>query len=130
MGSVNNRRISRVNELLRGELSEIIQRSLKDPGVSQGMLSITEVLVASDFSYATVYVSHLGSDEERKESLAGLERATRWLERELYRRLSIKRTPRLVFRHDDSIERGIRISETLQSFEDKQVDEDVEGQEG
>lgn len=130
MGSVNNRRISRVNELLRGELSEIIQRSLKDPGVSQGMLSITEVLVASDFSYATVYVSHLGSDEERKESLAGLERATRWLERELYRRLSIKRTPRLVFKHDDSIARGIRISETLQSFENKQVDEDEERQEG
>ncbi|MCH2657179.1 MAG: 30S ribosome-binding factor RbfA [Dehalococcoidia bacterium] len=127
---MNNRRVSRVNELIRGELSEIIQRSLKDPGVSQGMLSITEVMIASDFSYATVYVSHLGSDEERKESLAGLDRATHWLERELYRRLSIKRTPRLVFRHDDSIERGIRISETLQSFEDKQVDEDVEGQEG
>ena len=130
MGSVNNRRVSRVNELIRGELSEIIQRSLKDPGVSQGMLSITEVMIASDFSYATVYVSHLGSDEERKESLAGLDRATHWLERELYRRLSIKRTPRLVFRHDDSIERGIRISETLQSFEDKRVDEDEEGQEG
>ena len=127
---MNNRRVSRVNELIRGELSEIIQRSLKDPGVSQGMLSITEVMIASDFSYATVYVSHLGSDEERKESLAGLDRATHWLERELYRRLSIKRTPRLVFRHDDSIERGIRISETLQSFEDKQVDEDEEGQEG
>ncbi len=127
---MNNRRVSRVNELIRGELSEIIQRSLKDPGVSQGMLSITEVMIASDFSYATVYVSHLGSDEERKESLAGLDRATHWLERELYRRLSIKRTPRLVFRHDDSIERGIRISETLQSFEDKRVDEDEEGQEG
>ena len=127
---MNNRRVSRVNELIRGELSEIIQRSLKDPGVSQGMLSITEVMIASYFSYATVYVSHLGSDEERKESLAGLDRATHWLERELYRRLSIKRTPRLVFRHDDSIERGIRISETLQSFEDKRVDEDEEGQEG
>ena len=127
---MNNRRVSRVIELIRGELSEIIQRSLKDPGVSQGMLSITEVMIASDFSYATVYVSHLGSDEERKESLAGLDRATHWLERELYRRLSIKRTPRLVFRHDDSIERGIRISETLQSFEDKRVDEDEEGQEG
>ena len=127
---MNNRRVSRGNELIRGELSEIIQRSLKDPGVSQGMLSITEVMIASDFSYATVYVSHLGSDEERKESLAGLDRATHWLERELYRRLSIKRTPRLVFRHDDSIERGIRISETLQSFEDKRVDEDEEGQEG
>ena len=124
---MKSRRVSRVNELLREELSVIIQRSLKDPGVSQGMLSITEVLVASDFSYATVYVSHLGSAVERKESLAGLERATHWLERELYRRLSIKRTPRLIFRHDDSIERGIRISETLQSLESKRVDEDEEG---
>ena len=127
---MNNRRISRVNELLRGQLSEIIQQSLKDPGVSQGMLSITEVLVASDFSYATVYVSHLGSDEERKESLAGLERATRWLDRELSRRLRITSTPRLVCKHDDSIARGIRISETLQSFENKRVDEDEERQEG
>ena len=124
---MKSRRVSRVNELLREELSVIIQRSLKDPGVSQGMLSITEVLVASDFSYATVYVSHLGSAVERKESLAGLERATHWLERELYRRLSIKRAPRLIFRHDDSIERGIRISETLQSLESKPVDEDEEG---
>ena len=56
---MNNRRVSRVNELIRGELSEIIQRSLKDPGVSQGMLSITEVMIASDFSYATVYVLSL-----------------------------------------------------------------------
>ena len=124
---MKSRRVSRVNELLREELSVIIQRSLKDPGVSQGMLSITEVLVASDFSYATVYVSHLGSAVERKESLAGLERATHWIERELYRRLSIKRAPRLIFRHDDSIERGIRISETLQSLESKRVDEDEEG---
>ena len=124
---MKSRRVSRVNELLREELSVIIQHSLKDPGVSQGMLSITEVLVASDLSYATVYVSHLGSAVERKESLAGLERATHWLERELYRRLSIKRAPRLIFRHDDSIERGIRISETLQSLESKPVDEDEEG---
>ena len=125
---MKSRRVSRVNELLREELSVIIQRSLKDPGVSQGMLSITEVLVASDFSYATVYVSHLGSAVERKESLAGLGRATHWLERELHRRLSIKRTPRLIFKHDDSIERGIRISETLQNLESKRVDEDEEGQ--
>ena len=120
---MKSRRVSRVNDLLREELSGLIQHSLKDPGVSQGMLSITEVMVAADFSYATVYVSHLGTATEREESLAGLARATRWLEREIYKRLNMKRTPRLVFKHDDSIERAIRISETLQDLETNLPDE-------
>ena len=108
-----SRRTSRVNDLLREELSELVLRSVKDPRIGHGLLSITEVEVSADLANATVFVSHLGSDEERRESLEGLTHAVPFLERELRHRLRMKRTPHLAFRFDPSIARGARIAEAL-----------------
>ena len=63
-----------------------------------------------------MFVSHLGSDEERDDTLAGLTHAVPFLERELRHRLRMKRTPHLSFRFDPSIARGARIAETLQQI--------------
>ena len=108
-----SRRTSRVSELLREEISDLVQRDLKDPRLEGAFLSITEVEVSADLRVADVFVSHLGSEEERDDALAGLQSASPYLERELRRRLRMRRTPSLTFRFDPSIERGARLASTI-----------------
>ncbi|MXY35389.1 MAG: 30S ribosome-binding factor RbfA [Dehalococcoidia bacterium] len=108
-----SRRTSRVSELLREEISDLVQRDLKDPRLEGALLSITEVEVSGDLRTAAVFVSHLGTAEERDEALAGLQSAASYLERELRRRLRMRRTPSLTFRFDPSIERGARLASTI-----------------
>ncbi|HNM77023.1 MAG TPA: 30S ribosome-binding factor RbfA [Tepidiformaceae bacterium] len=106
-------RTTRVNELLRAEISDLILREVKDPRVSEGMVTVTEVRVSPDLRHATVFVSHLGSDEERQHSLDGLQRAAPFMHRELVHRLKMRAVPELVFRFDPSIERGARLSDLI-----------------
>lgn len=106
-------RTTRVNELLRAEISELILREVKDPRVSEGLITITEIRVSPDLRHATVFVSHLGTDEEREHALAGLQRAAPFLHRELVHRLKMRAVPELQFRFDPSIERGARLSDLI-----------------
>jgi|DewCreStandDraft_2_1066082.scaffolds.fasta_scaffold00046_65 ribosome-binding factor A len=117
-----SRRTDRVSELLRQELSELLVRSVKDPRVEHGLVSVTAVEVSPDLRYATVYVSHLGNEEERAEVLAGLEHAASYLHNELVRRLSLKHVPRLRFRFDPSIERGARLSVLIRQVAPKDAE--------
>ncbi len=107
------RRTSRVNDLLREELSELIQREVKDPRVAQGLTTIIEVEVSPDLRHATVFVSHLGDEAERDEVIRGLQRAAHFLQTELMHRLDMRRVPELVFRFDPSIERGARLASLI-----------------
>jgi len=102
------RRTERINDLLREELSELLRRQVKDPRLG-GLITVTEVEVSADLRHARVFVSVLGSEEERKEAFQGLEAARPFLRRELSKRLSMRRTPDLSFRRDDSLERGARL---------------------
>ena len=106
-------RTTRVNELLRAEISELLLREVKDPRVSRGMVTITEVQVSPDLRHAVVYVSHLGTEAERKEALEGLKNSAHFLHRELVHRLSLRNVPELVFKFDPSIERGARLAELI-----------------
>lgn len=105
-----SRRTSRVNDLLREELSALLLRGVKDPRLSQGLTTITEVQVSPDLRHATVFVSHLGDDAEREEVLEGLRHSAPYLHRELVHRLSLRNVPELTFRFDPSIERGARLA--------------------
>lgn len=106
-------RTTRVAELLREELADLILREVKDPRVSRGLISITEVQVSPDLRRATVYVSHLGNDEERDEALKGLQNSAHFMHRELMHRLKLRNVPDLVFRFDPSIERGARLASLI-----------------
>jgi ribosome-binding factor A len=106
-------RTTRVNELLRAEISELLLREVKDPRVAQGMVTITEVQVSPDLRRAVVYFSHLGTDEERRAALEGLQHSAAFLHRELVHRLSLRSVPELVFKFDPSIERGARLAELI-----------------
>ncbi len=107
------RRVERVNDLLRDEISTIVLRELKDPRLA-GMISITEVEISSDYHYAKVFVSVMGTEEEQASTLTGLTAAASFIRRELRNRLkSLRHIPALQFKADHSIERGARISALL-----------------
>ncbi|MCL0101806.1 30S ribosome-binding factor RbfA [Dehalococcoidia bacterium] len=99
------RRANRVNELIREILSELILRQLKDPRHAD-IISITKVEASADFRSARVFISTLGDEAEKVETLQTLQRAAGFLRRELKSRVSLKTTPFLTFHRDDSIEKG------------------------
>ena len=102
------RRTERINDLLREEISTLVRRELKDPRIG-GLVSVTEVDVSPDLSRAKAFVSVLGSDEEKVATLQALQAAAHFLQRELRKRLTIRRIPELAFLPDDSLERGARL---------------------
>lgn len=106
-----SRRIERLNTLIREELSDLI-RQAKDPRL-RCLLSITHVETTPDLQFAKVYISIMGSEEEKKNAMDGLNSAGGFFYRELRGRLSLRHTPQLVFIKDESIEQGARILDLL-----------------
>lgn len=98
-------RIERVNSLIRQEISELLQRQVKDPRLGN-FVAVTEVSTSPDLKYAKVFVSRIGSEEEKRETLSVLVSASGFFRRELAKRLSLRHIPELSFQWDDSIERG------------------------
>ena len=112
-------RINRINDEIQKELSALF-RELKDPRVSQGMVSITRVDTTADLRYAKIYVSALDKGQE-KEILKGLKSASGYLRRELGHTLPLRYTPELQFVGDDSIQHGAHILELLRQEEAKEA---------
>ena len=106
------RRIDRIEEQLRIELSEIIEREIQDPRV--GLATVTAVKVSPDLRHARVFVTALGDGDQRKKTLDGMRSAASYIRRALSKRLHhLKRIPELAFDYDESIDKGIRIEELL-----------------
>jgi ribosome-binding factor A len=103
-------RMRRVNEAVRAVLAEAVGE-LKDPRV--GFITVTGVVTSPDLRQATVYVSVLGSERKRAQSLAGLEAAHGVLQRRIAGELRLKRTPQLTFQYDPSVEQGVRMSKLI-----------------
>jgi ribosome-binding factor A len=103
----------RVNEAVREVLSMAITNDLKDPRV--GFVTVTAVDTSPDLRHAHVYVSVLGDDRERDDSLAGLESSRGYLQSRVASELRLKHTPQLDFRYDESVARGERIQRLLQN---------------
>ncbi len=101
-------RIEQVNKLIRRELSELLQRQVKDPRLG-AFIAVTEVSTSPDLKYAKVFISNIGSEEENREILGVLAAASGFLRNEMSRRLKLRRIPELNFRWDDSIRHGDHI---------------------
>ena len=101
----------RVSDLIRGHLTDLLERKINDPRLE--MVTITDVVVTPDVVRANVHYSILGGAEAQAEAQAGLESAAGWLRRELGRRLRLRNTPQLVFHYDPSLERGEHIASIL-----------------
>lgn len=101
----------RVDEAVRAVLSDAITQELKDPRV--GFVTVTAVRTSSDLRHARVYVSILGDEEEREAGMEGLRSATGFLQRRVAGAVRMKHTPTISFAYDDSVDRGMRITELL-----------------
>ncbi len=108
------RRTLQVGELLKEELTDIIRREVKDPRI--GFMSITNVDVTPDLRSARVYVSVLGSDLERSNTLDALRSAAKFIRFHLKPRLRMRQIPELEFRDDRSMEYAEQISATLKQI--------------
>lgn len=111
-------RSNRVGEQMKKEITDIIARKIKDPAV--GFITVTEVAVTGDLQQATVYITSLGTDRERNESLKALEKASGFIRSEIGSRIRLRRTPELAFEFDTAIEYGNKIDALLRGLhEDK-----------
>ena len=104
-------RMRRVNEAVREVLSVAIASDLKDPRI--GFVTVTAVDTSPDLRHAHVYVSVLGDERERDDSLDGLRSSHGYLQARVGSELHMKHTPQLEFHYDDTIERGFRIERLL-----------------
>ena len=101
-------RIERVNTLIRKEISELIQRELRDPRLDS-FVAVTEVSTSPDLRYAKIFISSIGGKQDEEKILGVLNAATGFLRTELAKKVRLRRMPELSFSWDDSIEHGDRI---------------------
>jgi ribosome-binding factor A len=115
MSKPTYKRAERVSDQMKQEIADILMRKIKDPRI--GFVTVTDVDVADDLRNAKVFVSVYGSD--KASTLKGLESASPFIRSELGRRMRMKFVPEILFRYDDSVERGAHINELLHDIEGK-----------
>lgn len=104
-------RANRVGEQMKKELSDIIGRKIKDPRI--GFVTVTDVQVTGDLQQAKVYISVLGDDEQKENTLKGLAKAKGFIRSEIGHRIRLRKTPEITFEFDESINYGNRIETIL-----------------
>src|SRR5947209_5543649 len=110
---MQGRRVDRIEEQLRIEISEIIERDIHDPRVG-GLATVTGVKISPDLRHARVFITALGSEEEHKKTIQGLRSAASYIRHSLSKRLHhMKRIPELTFDYDEAVEQGFRIEKLL-----------------
>lgn len=107
-------RVNRVGEQIKKEIIDIIRHDVKDPRV--GFLTVTEVEASGDLQIAKIYISVLGSDEQRQDALKALRKASGFIRSELGKRIRLRLTPELIFQLDTSLDYSTRIQEVLRDI--------------
>jgi len=120
-------RTERLADLIRDEVARLLLREVKDPRI--GFVTITGAKVTPDLRQARLFVSILGDEAARDAALEGLRHSAHFIQRALFRNLSLRHSPVVLFEIDDSLERGDRIERVLQSLhaveeEQEEVEED------
>jgi len=107
-------RANRVAEQMKKELGEIITIKLKDPRV--GFVTITDVEVTGDLQQATIFISVLGDEKQKQDTLFGLAKAKGFIRSEIGKRIRLRKTPELMFEFDEALEHGNRIEKILRDL--------------
>ncbi|BAY32449.1 ribosome-binding factor A [Nostoc carneum NIES-2107] len=123
-----NRRVSRVAELIKREVSQMLLNGIKDDRVGTGMVSVTDVDVSGDLQHAKIYVSIYGTEDAKAETMAGLKSATGYVRSELGARVRLRRTPEVIFIEDRSLERGTRVLTLLNQLKSDRPSENLSGE--
>ena len=121
---MQGKRLERVNQLIKEEVSMLLQRELKDPRL--GFVTVTEVDVTPDLKHAKVYVSVLGRDAQWTASFQALDSARGSVWNWLRRHLDLRVTPEIAFRPDRSMEHAAHIQSLLAELRTKRRDEEAE----
>lgn len=115
---MTSRRLDRINGQLRQELSQIISRQIKDPRIG-GVITVTQVKTASDLRTARVFISVLGDDATKHNTLEGIQSASTFLRRELRDRLNLRYVPFMKFELDQSIEDADHLLRIIDRLKDQ-----------
>ena len=114
-------RRERLAETLRNEISILLRREIRDPRV--GFVTLTGATVSPDLSQAWIYVTVLGSDSDRAQTLEALNGAAGYLRKIVFKQLRLRRAPRLQFVLDESSRTGGRIEELLEEIHNRKETE-------
>ncbi|HLR63858.1 MAG TPA: 30S ribosome-binding factor RbfA [Pseudogracilibacillus sp.] len=116
---MSNVRANRVAEQMKKDVGEIINQRVKDPRV--GFVTITDVEVTNDLQQAKIYVSVLGDEAEKEQSLLALDKASGFIRSEVGKRIRLRKVPEIMFQFDEAFEYGSKIDEILRQLnEDEQ----------
>jgi ribosome-binding factor A len=107
-------RANRIAEQMKKEMGDIISMKIKDPRV--GFVTVTDVEVTGDLQQATIYISVLGSEKEKQDSLLGLTKAKGFIRSEIGKRIRLRKTPELIFEFDEALAYGNRIETILRDL--------------
>ena len=125
----SNNRTRRIAEEIRKIVSTMLINGIKDPRINS-LVSVTDVEVTSDLSYAYVYVSILGGDEES--TLEGLKSACGYIRREVGKSIKIRHTPEIIFKIDDSLLKGMYMDELIKKvnngYKDSSEEDEKDGE--
>jgi len=122
---MGNIRPTRVGEQMKKELSDIISRKIKDPRI--GFVTVTDVQVSGDLQIAKVYITVLGDEEAKQNTLTALAKANGFIRSEIGKRMSLRKTPEIFFEFDESIEYGNRIETILEQLQKEKEQHNSEG---
>lgn len=109
---MSKQRTDRLNSLLKEVISEVIKREVRNPHVNE-LLTITRVDISKDLHYAKVYFSVIGTDEQKAETLAALQKASGFIAVQSSKQVVMRYFPNLTFKLDDSVDKHMRIEELL-----------------
>lgn len=117
MESYSYNRANRIGELIQAEISDLLLRHIKDPRI--GFCTITKVEVSGDYRHAKVFVSVMGEENQKGETVVGLKSASGFIRREVGRRISLRHTPELTFILDKSLDHGFQIDKILREIKEE-----------
>ena len=115
---MSSKRLNRMGEELKKAVSIMILNDIKDPRISP-VTSVTHVDLTKDLRYAKMYISVMGNEKEKAETLEGLNSAKSYIRREMGQRVKMRYTPEPIFELDDSLDEGLKINNILRELNEK-----------
>ena len=112
------KRSDRVSDLLKEEISQLLLREVKDPHI--GFITITDVEVSKDLQVAKVYYTILGDEKQLRESAQALSRVSRFIKRQLGKKLRMRHIPDIIFKYDHSLDYGDKIDHILSHLDNSE----------
>jgi len=125
---MSGHRSTRVAEAIKEEVASILLFRLKDSRVQSERVSVTSVEVSGDLSHATIFVSVLGEDEQKQETMQGLKSASGFIRSEIGKNIKLRATPEVHFKLDDSLEHGANITALLNRISQERIAREAGGE--